>query len=331
MRHFCTYFDSNYMLRGLTMFRSLQEHSPAFTPAFTLWVLCCDAAAFEALQKLAIDNLRPILLSEVEAFEPRLALAKANRSRVEYLWTLSPIWPLFLLEKQPQIEMITYLDADLFFYASPEPIFGEIGANSIAMIAHRFAERNRRMEGNGIYNVGWLTFRRDENALSCLNQWREQCLEWCYDYAQDGKYGDQKYLDRWQSEFAGVHIIQHAGTGVAPWNWQNHPVTRRDGQLYVEVTPLIFFHFHGLKFLTSWLYDACFAGRLYGELPSPMRHLLFDSYLAAMRQTANWARVRGIAVTYGPPTLRSYLNTPNRRVFLSKLLRRQLWVRPNMK
>lgn len=327
MKHYCTYFDSNYLLRGLTMFRSLQEHAGDFT----LWVLCCDDAAFEALQKLALPNLRAVRLSEIETFEPRLADAKANRTRVEYLWTLSPIWPLFLLENQPEIEMLTYLDADLFFFSSVTPIFKEIGANSVAMIAHRFAPRNQHMEGSGIYNVGWLSFRRDANGLACLAQWREQCLEWCYDYVEGDRYGDQKYLDKWPQEFAGVHVIGHAGAGVAPWNWQNHPIALRTNKLYVEETPLIFFHFHGLKFLTSWLYDACFAARLYGEIPAPIRRLLFQPYLAAMQQTAKWVRARGVAVSYGPMVWRSYMGAANRRLFVSKLLRRQLCVWPGLK
>lgn len=327
MRHYCTYFDSNYLLRGLTLFRSLQEHSPDFV----LWVLCCDEAAFEALQILNLENLRAVRLEEVEAFEPRLAAAKKNRSRVEYLWTLSPIWPLFLLENQPQIEMVTYLDADLFFFSSPEPIFEEVGANSIAMFGHRFAPRNQHMEGSGIYNVGWLTFRRDVNGLACLKQWREQCLEWCYDYVDGDRYGDQKYLDKWPQEFAGVHVIHHVGAAVAPWNWQNHPVSQRANRLWIDEAPLIFFHFHGLKFLTSWLYDTCFAARLYGEIPTPMRHLLFEPYLDSMQQTAQWARESGVALSYGTMDWRSYLGAANRRLFVSKLLRRQLSVRPGLK
>ena len=327
MRHYCTYFDSNYLLRGLTLFRSLQQHSPDFT----LWVLCCDAAAFESIETLDLPNLRAVRLSEVEAFEPRLALAQTNRTRVEYLWTLSPIWPLFLLKTQPQIEMITYLDADLFFYSSPEPIFDEIGANSIAMIAHRFAPRNAHMEQNGIYNVGWLSFRRDTETLKCLQIWREQCLDWCYDAPDSDRYGDQKYLNDWPQRFERVRVIEHEGAGLAPWNWQNYSVKQRDGQLYSNGARLIFFHFHSFRILNSWLYDSVFTGHLYGEIPSSMRRLLFDPYLRCMRETARWARAAGCRVEFGHVTLSKYLALCGERLFLKKLLGRQFFVYRGLK
>ena len=44
------------------------------------------------------------------------------------------------MDKFKDINLITYLDADLLFYSSFEPIFNEIGNSSIAIIEHRFAK-----------------------------------------------------------------------------------------------------------------------------------------------------------------------------------------------
>src|SRR5688572_16116672 len=121
MRHYCTYFDAGFLPQGLALWRSLQRHDAGAV----LWVLALDDGAAGNLRGLAAADLRVVTLPEVEAGDPALAAAKANRSKVEYYFTLSPCWPLWLLQHQPGIDAVTYLDADLFFFANPEPWFAE--------------------------------------------------------------------------------------------------------------------------------------------------------------------------------------------------------------
>ena len=328
MKHYCTYFDARYMLRGLTLYRSLQAHAGEFT----LWVLCCDDLSFDSLQKLAQPNLKPVRLSELEASDPRLLEAKANRNRLEYLWTLSPIWPHYLLNHAPHIEMVTYLDADLFFYGSPAPVWEEIGDNSVAIFSHRHLPHELHLSQHGIYNVGWCSFRRDEIGLQCLHKWREQCLEWCYDDASTGLYGDQKYLDEWPELYGdALRVIEHVGAGIAPWNWTRYRFEQRAGALLSDGEPLIFFHFHGLRIFNSWLYDTFYTSNTHAIMPNRTRQQLFDPYLNAMRATAHWVRKAGATVDFGYLPVRKYMVTYGVRTFLKKAARRQLIVHRGLK
>ncbi|MEO7717541.1 MAG: glycosyl transferase [Capsulimonas sp.] len=316
MRYYCTYFDRRYLIRGLALYRSLKRHAEPFT----LWVLCFDDETFDALTKMALPEVHPVRLSDFESHYPELKAAKSDRTIVEYYFTCSPFWPLYLLDQHPEIDIVTYLDADLLFYASPEPIFEELGDNSVLIIEHRFPKHLLYMEANGHFNVGLLMFRNNAIGRECLQWWRARCLEWCFDRCEDDRYADQKYLDKWPELFQGVRVLQHKGAGLAPWNWMNYRLALENGQMTVDGEPLIFFHFHGLKIFSSFLFDPVFAGKIYGEMTSPFAPFLYSGYVNELRDTAAWARqtLPNLAIEYTPIAKYGW------RIFLSKVRRGKL-------
>ena len=249
-RYFCTLFDRNYLIKGVAMLRSLKAHCPT---AF-VHVLCMDEATRQIIEGLLLPDVRCLSLSDVETDE--LLKAKADRGVAEYCWTLSSCVTWYVLDQNPEIEFITYLDADLLFYSSIEPLFVEIGSSSIAIIEHRFSDRMKDHEVNGRFCVEWVSFRRDAEGLACLSRWRQQCIEWCYYRLEDGKMGDQKYLDEWPGRYRGVHILQHPGAGIAPWNYVRYRFgLDSSGNITVDGSPLIFYHFHQFQLLDNGKYD----------------------------------------------------------------------------
>jgi len=244
LRHYCTYFDSNYLARGVVLHQSLEEHSEG---DFRLYVLCLDERTEAVLQSLAKPTIVPIPLRDVEDWDPELLETKGTRSIVEYYFTLSPILPLYVLEHF-DCDLITYLDADLMFFSSPEAIFDELGEKSIFVTEHRFSPHLREGIKYGRFNVQCQSFRRDETGLACLRRWREQCLEWCYDRLENGKFADQKYLDEWPGLYGeNLMISQHPGIGVAPWNVMQAELSMTSNQWIIKSEPLVFYHFHGVR------------------------------------------------------------------------------------
>ncbi len=277
MYYFCTYLDQNYLPHGLSLYRSLREHCSEFK----LWVLCMDHTAYEILEKLDLPGIHPLALAEFERNDELLLGAKQNRSSIEYYFTCSPSLPLYILNNCPEVDLITYLDADLFFFASPKPLFEEMGNGSIAIIGHRFPPHLRYKESYGIYNVGWLSFRRDSIALDCLNWWREQCIEWCYDREENGRFADQKYLDDWPTRFKNIVVLGHKGANLAPWNVSSYRLHYAQKRILVDNQPLIFFHFHRLLKITGWLYDPSWID--YSVKPSILlRKKIYTVYLKAL-------------------------------------------------
>ena len=250
--NFCTLFDKNYLTRGLALYDSLLK----FCPDFKIWMLCMDSESYEMLKKLNLDKIIPLKLEEIE--DEELLSVKNTRTPIEYCWMMSSSLPLYILEKIG-VDMITYLDADLYFFQPLTAIYDEFANNSIMIIPHWFPEKNKSQEKiGGIYNVGMLIFRNDKNGLECLKWWKEKCIEWCYARYEDGKLGDQMYLDVCPEKFKGVCILQNRGANVASWNIEGYSFFKKQGELWLKVInsgkefPLIFYHYHGLKFFLNF-------------------------------------------------------------------------------
>jgi hypothetical protein len=243
-RIYCTYFDHNYLSRGLALYQSLRRHAPASR----LWVLCLSEACHRALVALDLPGLAACRLADVEAAEPEVAATRASRNTVEYYFTISPAWLLYVLDRERDAEWVTYLDGDLYFYRTPEPIYEELRDASIAITPHRFTPEIARMRKFGTYNVGWVGARNDREGRSVIEWWRQKCIEWCHDYVDGDRFADQGYLDAFPGLSPRVKVIGHPGANLAPWNIGNHAITDADGEVRIDGQwPLIFFHFQGLR------------------------------------------------------------------------------------
>ena len=250
MLNFCTLFDSNYLSRGLAMYESLTRHCRDFR----LYIFAFDEKCRQILQKLNLPNVVLISLGEFETQE--LLEVKKTRSRAEYCWTCTSATIKHVLDKF-NADCCTYIDSDIYWFNSPEILFDELGDNSIIITEHRYTDNRygrRAIKSSGTYCVQFVTFKNNADGLEALNWWKDRCVEWCYARSEDGKFGDQKYLDDWTTRFKGVRVLRNLGGGVAPWNVQqydilekNDVVTGVDKKSAAEF-PVIFYHFHYLRF-----------------------------------------------------------------------------------
>jgi hypothetical protein len=191
---------------------------------------------------------------------------------------------LFVLNSEADAEWVTYLDSDLFFFASPDPIYAEMKDAAFGIIPHRFTERLASHRRFGIYNVGWVSVRQCDQGIAALRWWRERCIEWCYDRVEGDRFADQRYLDRLPELFAGIHVIEHLGANLAPWNLANYHLEWRDGVVKIEKKyPLLFFHFYGVKRSGRYYFNS---HRLYhAPFPNLVRQRIYKSYIAALAKS----------------------------------------------
>jgi hypothetical protein len=278
MEHYVTLFDSLFLPQGLALHISMERH----IKNYSLWVLCVDDEVHEALVKLKLQNVRLLQLSKLETEE--LRRVKSDRTKGEYCWTLTPLAPRFVFEADTNVERITYIDADLWFRKCPAPIFREFEASGkhVLITDHAYSPEYDSSELSGQYCVQFMTFTRQGGEV-VRKWWEDRCIEWCYSRIEDGKFGDQKYLDDWPQRFSDlVHVLSDKELALAPWNATRFPFGR-----------CVFFHFHGLRIASLKSVNV----GMY-SLPKSLLDNVYKPYLYDLRTAVRMMSLVGVPVTF---------------------------------
>jgi hypothetical protein len=220
-----------------------------------LYIFALDKFTIEFFdsRKAYFPEVITLPLSVLEESDPELLACKSNRSVISYYFTLSPCIPLFMLKKF-DLPHICSLDADIVFYSDPTPVFNYLSENSIIITPHKFSKENSHKTTWGTYNVSFQIFRNDFTGLACLEKWREQCIDWCDDwFDQDhDRFADQKYLDEWPLLYKNsLKVLDDTVCGLATWNLNNYCLSIQKGTYFSNGYPIIFYHYHGVKFLSN--------------------------------------------------------------------------------
>lgn len=286
MQNFCTLFNSFYLSRGLAMYNSLLSQSTDFH----LYIFAFDDACHAVLLRMKLSHATIISLNEFET--PEMLSVKDSRTQGEYCWTCtsSTIWHCI---HTYSLDHCTYVDADLLFFSDPKILTDEIGENSVLITKHRYSPDYDQSELSGIYCVQFVTFKNTELGLIALDWWRKACLAWCFNRFEDGKFGDQKYLDDWTERFAGVHVLEHHGGGIAPWNAKEYTYESIAKKVWIKSqqtpkAPLVFYHFHDFRYCINDNF------RLTAEqylLKSDVIQLVYAPYVRALQAAESQIQV----------------------------------------
>lgn len=253
MFNYCTLFDTGYLDRGLVLYESLL----LLPDDFHLYIFAFDDATYSFFMNETKANITVISLKDFET--PELLEVKQERTWAEYCWTCTPCIIEYVLEHF-DVDMCTYVDADMQFLSSAKPIFDEMQRQnaSIIITPHRFGEGARGEEAAHIYGtycVEFNTFKNDKRGRVALSWWKARCLEWC-SYKKDGeKLGDQKYLDAFPEKFEGVMVNDDIGAGIAPWNIKQYRLTQSKPEIRLHHlisgrdTSIIFYHFQNIRYI----------------------------------------------------------------------------------
>lgn len=287
---FCTYFDSNYLDKGLVMYRSLRKH----TPEVVLYILPMDEKCLEVLNG---EQDPKITIVDPEVFLDKTGLReiRKERRRAEFYWTCTSYLIDYVLTEYGEKEC-TYVDADLRFYSDPGCLTAEMKEKNVQIVRHGFDRTPMGLvckATSGTYCVQFNTFRNEESSLQLLRWWEKQCFDSCSNgnMEENGVFGDQGYLETW-GEKENVSVLENPGAGVAPWNAYQYKVIDADVENdrillkkkgIAESFSLVFYHFHNIAYYSAHKVDIC--AYQYGEVDPEIVRRIYLPYLKELDDT----------------------------------------------
>ncbi|HET6437339.1 MAG TPA: hypothetical protein VFG59_04715 [Anaeromyxobacter sp.] len=311
----CTVSDGNYLPRLFALIASLERCEPG---SYRLQVACLDETAATVLARLKNPAVVPIPVAALEGADPQLAAVRSGRSVAEYSWTLKPTLLLGILERDPAIEVLTYLDGDLFFFAPVRQLLDELGSASVLIHRHNFSSECAPLEAqSGPYNAGMVAFRNDPRARAVLRWWRERCLEWCFNRFEDGKFADQTYLTSFRARCDAVSESRRLSVGTALWSQGRAPIgALPSGAPSIGSEPIVFYHAHGFATVRPGLHVP--SKDLYYRPTLSLVRNVYLPYIRAVEEGA--ARVQSVWPAWRPGSPFTGL-TPQHAVVAERKLR----------
>ncbi|MBB6214807.1 hypothetical protein HNQ80_000892 [Anaerosolibacter carboniphilus] len=237
--HFSTVVSCKYIFKFVVMYQSLIYHYDNFH----IYVLCIDDWTFRILSAINFDKVTLLGLEDIENED----LKRVRKQRIfhEYAWTVKPAVLYYVMTNFPSALYFAHIDADLCFFSSPFDLFSENPNAKLFLTKHHYSHMFSNHIDGGIYNTGFVGCSSQPEAYQAIAWWRKKCIEDCPLKINKEKqiYGDQRYVEDWETLFGGVHVVQSKGANVAVWNIDSYGLSIRDEELYVNDDKLIFYHF----------------------------------------------------------------------------------------
>jgi hypothetical protein len=244
-----TVCSNNYLAEALTLGDSLAANG---FPAGNYRIFLAD----ERTGEIDYAGLRYRVTKVNDNMVPGFSRLTQYYDIIELCTSVKPSLFKYLLRENRSEQVFSYFDPDLYFFGNAERISAELGEASILLTPHvtrPVALQKQPFENVflnfGIYNLGFLTLRADDNARQMLDWWEERTLNLGVIDVQNGYFVDQLWMNLAPLFFSGVKVSPHLGFNAAHWNLNERTIKGVNGRYTVNnCFDLLFFHFSSFDF-----------------------------------------------------------------------------------
>lgn len=162
------------------------------------------------------------------------------------------------LLEEDDADLTVYLDPDVYLLNPIAPLHDMMSGASIGLVPHILAPESTDLgvrmtemsvTAHGIYNLGHLAVRPDNNGRAFAAWWAERLDAYCYDDRLNGLFTDQRWVDLAPTIFDGVRILRTPALDVASWNLSGRAISQTQpgdmSAFSVNGVPLMTYHFSG--------------------------------------------------------------------------------------
>jgi glycosyltransferase involved in cell wall biosynthesis len=239
-----TIASTNYISYAATLMRSAQTYMPGVARFI---VLADSRRTFDDVESCAtLLNCDDLCIEQIENM-------KAWYTVIEFNTAIKPFAFTHFFERLA-FDEVCYIDPDILLFSPMTEVFEALRDHSCVLTPHIMQPLQDGREPSdltimksGIYNLGFLGLRNDEDGKRLAKWWSDRCFLHCRVDIAGNLFTDQRWMDLAPAFVERPFILRHPGYNIAYWNLAHRAVTRTSGGKWrVNGERLVFFHFSGI-------------------------------------------------------------------------------------
>jgi len=237
----------NYLAQARTLGDSLKSTNPNIL-FFIGLVDILEGVSFDEsfIPKYPMIEIDKIGIDKFAEMADRYDITELNTA-------VKPFYFSYFFKNYPKADHVIYFDPDIIIFQPLTGLLNSLQNHPAVLTPHINTPIEDRLVPNelhhlntGIYNLGFVAFKRTAENLEYVKWWEEKLRYECLIDLCNGLFTDQNWMNFLPIFVPDVHIERNPGYNAAYWNLHERQFSLIDQTYFVnENNPLIFFHYSG--------------------------------------------------------------------------------------